>query len=327
MESNYGQLFTFSYNQLKKNKELVLPFFFYYLTLFICLILFILLSGTTGLISEYNNMNDEYNIYYQEELEKGNDYPQSKIDYYFENSQLFKEKFSGDNLIRLTLVAVFIIIFGWLLGVYFQSIGYFQNSKVVSQISYKPDFFHSMKNSKYLLLIKVKLLWLAIIFTPLIIIGVAILLSFTMNELLGVLSIFIGIILYIAYVIFVGVRLFFIIPKLYYEEESHKKHKIRKTSTINLFKNTIELTKNKFAVLLVLVLIFYALSILIDTLYDISFQFSIFMLSLGVPLFLFVLFFLFLLIFISSLTCYLNLFLMNSYQDFKNNISISETIK
>ena len=269
-------------------------------------------------------MDDEYNKYYQEELEKGNNYPQSKTDYYFENSQLFKEKFSGDNIVKLITIAVFIIIFGWLLGVYFQSIGYFQNSKAALQIKYKPDFFYSMKNSKYIPLVKAKLLWLAIIFTPLIIIGVAIFLSFTVNELLGALSIFIGIILYIAYVIFVGVRLFFIIPKLYYEEEFHKKHKITETSTIDLFKNTIELTKNKFAVLLVLALIFYALSILIDTLYDVSFQFSIIMFSLGVPWFLFALFFLLLLVFISSLTCYLNLFLMNSYQDFKNNISISK---
>ena len=324
MESNYGKLFTFSYNQLKKNKELVLPFFFYYLTFFICLILFILLSGATSLISEYNNMDDEYNKYYQEELEKGNNYPQSKLDYYFENSQLFKESFSGDNLINLALVGIFTLIFGWLLGVYFQSIGYFQNSKAASEIEYKPDFFYSMKNSKYIPLIKVKLLWFAIIFTPLIIIGVAILLSFIVNGLLGVLSIFIGIILYIAYIIYVGVRLFFLIPKLYFEEKSNKEHKIKKTSTIDLFKHTIELSKNKFAILFVLALIFYALASVVDTLYDISFHFSIFMFTLGAPLFLFILFFLLLLIFISTLSCYLNLFLMNSYQDFKNNISSEE---
>ena len=327
MGGNLGQLFTFSYNQLKKNKELVLPFFFYYLTFFICLILFILLSGASGLISEYNNMDDEYSKYYQKELENGNTYPQSKIDYYFENSQQFKESFSGDNLIKLALIGIFTVIFGWLLGVYFQSIGYFQNSQTVSEINYKPDFFHSMKNSKYLPLIKVKLLWLIIFFIPLILIGVAILLSFTVNNLLGVLSIFIGIILYIACIIYIGVRLFFVIPKLYFEEESNKEHKIRKISTIDLFKRTIELSKNKFAALFVLALIFYALVILVDTLYDISFHFSIFMFTLGAPMFLFILFFLLILIFVSALTCYLNLFLMNSYQDFKNKISISKTYK
>ena len=324
MGDKLGQLFKFSYNQLEKNKELVLPFFFYYLTFFICIILFILLSGASGLISEYSNMDDEYNKYYQKELENGNTYPQSKIDYYFENSQLFKESFSGDNLIKLTLIGIFTVIFGWPLGVYFQSIGYFQNSKTVSKINYRSDFFHSMKNSKYLPLIKVKLLWLVIFFKPLILIGVAILLSFTVNNLLGVLSIFIGIILYIACIIYIGVRLFFVIPKLYFEEESNKGHKMRKISTIDLFKRTIELSKNKFAILFLLALIFYALAFVIRTLYDISFHFSIFMFTLGAPMFLFILFFLLILIFVSALTCYLNLFLMNSYQDFKNKISSKE---
>ena len=228
-----------SFQLLSQHKKIILPVFFSVLISLILIFLFLNLSGLTPLLNELVDLNDEFNQQKQDYLlnreNMGKEgYTSELVNYIGKDSSnsAYDNQYSSYleqkgydwgrykqllNMENVVLLVIFLLI-GIIGSFYFSCMSYAIISLVLKKKEIDRNILFRVTNKFLLKLFSLKILFGFIIIVPLAIIVTIVIFLFFLNTILGVLSIFVFVILFIAYLLLVGLRLFFTTPSMFMEE-------------------------------------------------------------------------------------------------------------
>ena len=228
-----------SFQLLSQHKKIILPVFFSVLISLILIFLFLNLSGLTPLLNELVDLNDEFNQQKQDYLLNRENigkegYTSELVNYIGKDSSnsAYKDQLSSYleqkgydwgrykqllNVKNVVLLVIFLLI-GIMGSFYFSCMSYAIISLVLKKKEIDRNILFRVTNKFLLKLFSLKILLGFIIIVPLAIIVTIVIFLFFLNTILGVLSIFVFVILFIAYLLLVGLRLFFTTPSMFMEE-------------------------------------------------------------------------------------------------------------
>ncbi len=321
--------FNQSFQILKRNKYLSLPFIFSNFFFYFILISSIFLSFGFNFIDSFSYEYGLYNQYVLEEQARGN-YLYNDFSVFLENKN--SDLFSEDNFDFVKILKYFIFgFFIWyFINIFFINIGYYQNINTITKIGFKENFSKLISHSSefFLKLFVLRIISLFIVFGPfLLFLGLSflfILINPISSVILFLFTFFGG----IFWLFYASMRLFFLEASLYSENGKGLTYDSSIGEVIGFtFKKSKGNLKKIFLIYLIVMGInSLAQSISINPLSNLFGQ--IFGLSLG---FEFLLFFVMLLIIIIStimgfVNCYTNLYLLNSYLQFRNDTQKEEVL-
>lgn len=236
--------FTKSFNLLMHHKRIIIPAIISVIIPLILIATFLNISGFTPLIKEFyalqkdfdnqktsyllnaQNMNDsayvgELSTYLSKESD---DSPyQTEFWKYAESEGFgmsgFESKFMELITPKNLLLLIIFILIGIIAELYFTSMAYSIITLSIQEKDLRPGSVLDVTNHFFLKLLSVRLLFIPIIVIPLLVLLVFGVLFFFLNMFLGIFAALIFILLFIVYAIYVGVRLVFVIPMLYIEQE------------------------------------------------------------------------------------------------------------
>jgi hypothetical protein len=232
--------FDISFNFLKKNKYLALPYLFSYIFLFILIMFCLYQTGLYSVFQDYTQVKSGYTPYLIDTIGNG-EIPMSEEDYISANLSDwdFKNIF---NLQIFITIGIFILIW-YLSSTYFDSVALYQISNVLKgrhNIGIEPYFDAISFYIKYLFY---KFTYLFIIFSPIIIISFIgfLILNNNPSALLSVPIIWVlGYILLLFFMFFwityISIRFFFSESALFFDD----------LGIIKSYKKSLNISKNRF---------------------------------------------------------------------------------
>lgn len=329
-----------SFNLLLRQKKIIIPMFLAVTIPMILIFLFLNLSGLSPLLKELMFISAEFD--------------KQKTDYLLNTQNVGKENYTWDlfnylgkdsrssnyddqlavylgrrgydwsrylrlvNIKNIILIVLFIIIGGFC-SFYFSCMSYVLIALTFKKKAFKKDKIDTSNliklTNKFLLkFFSLKLLSMLIFISPLLITIPLIIFLFFLNKVLGLLSILLSIFLFLAYLIFMNLRLIFVEPPIFLEEKS----------PVESIKHSFNLTKGHLKKVLIVWLMIVGISIFInsfigkpfyDTYFNILFESSIIRILIN-----FMLFASFLVL-ESFVFTFKNIFLFYTYIDFRGIIS------
>lgn len=314
---NHDILFKKSFNLIKNNKELGIPFFLSSLSLYIILTIFILTSGLYAPIQNYVETSQEYNELVAGQINNYKNLASAEsitlADEVQEKEDKLVEKFTNPTLYISLMIH---IIVWYLISSFFVNVGFYQNSKIISEIGYKPNFIESLSKSfkYYFKYIGLNLTFFAILLLPLLLLGLITYIFSIINTAIFVILIIIDIVFFIFWLIVVPLRLIYFVPSIYLGPKNSE-------SKISY---AFRITKGKLETVFMVSLIIYGSSVLVNYFsnqpLNSIFQNLLFSQNIFTILILILLFGVFLL-FLGILNCFVNLYYFNSFIEFKEKNS------
>lgn len=320
--------FTTSFEQLRKNKIVVVPILISLIVPLVLVIMYLYISGfyyvfvdAVYLIDEFDSAKAEhvftnYNLsnanYWGETISyfSGRGRYRNELAAYLEANGIFDDIFKLFNVNNI-IIGIFVIVLWLVLSVYLESASYAAIMLTSSKRKVSYQSVTVIANKFWLRIISAKILLLILIATPIVLAALPILLL-TSIVWLEIIMIFAFLAFLVFYIIFTGVKFLFVYPLMFYED----------LSSVVSIRKSFNITKNNFKQLLIVFGIIYgisttALSIGITPLFE-SFYNLVLSESIIISLVIFLLILFFLLIG-SFVTAFERMFLFYSYLNYKSS--------
>ena len=265
-----------SFNLLIHHKKIIIPIFFSILIPLILIFLFLNLSGLNPLLKELVTVSAEFDkqktdyLLNRENIDKEN-YTKDLINYLGKDSESstynkeleahleqkgydwgrYKQLLNAKNIVLLVIFLLISIIGSF----YFSCMSYAIIALVLKKEEIQINNLARVTNKFLLKLLSLKILFGFIIIAPLIIIIGLIVSLFFLNKIIGVLSIFIFIILFLIYLILVGLRLFFATPSIFMEDQG----------AIKSLKHSWHLTKGHLKQVFIIFFVIWGIALFINS--------------------------------------------------------------
>ncbi len=315
---NIKKSFDDSINFVIKNKILVIPFFISILSVLFFVLLGFFLIGGFKIIDTYSDSYSNYNKYLLIEKEKGTLFIKDFNTYLKENNNLvlFNEVKNSFNLKNLIVLIVLFTLY-FILNSYLMNVGLYSISRVIKDGELTGNIYlDSLSYYFKYFLISVFLFLIYLIFFIIIFLSF---LFFSINLFLGIIIFLITFLLAIIVLIYFNLRLLFVQIILYLD-------KVNENNCSNIIKNSFEFTKNKLKAVILVALVIYGITILINSIAGQPFFGSVFELLISIngtkSLILSLLISIFVIAY-SFLTYFLEVFRFMSYLNFnadENNV-------
>lgn len=302
--------FTISFNQLRKNKVIIIPIL---ISLIIPLILFSIYFYVSGLSDVTYDLAELHNEYKEQEplgyIAGTNEFYKGFVRYANEKGfdwTRFTDLITTENIILLIIFILITFIF----SIYLSCAVFSMISLNIKKRSL--DFSNTFGQTNRLLFryIFLRILISLIFGVPLSLAVVISILSFFISPILGGILIFFFIILIIAYLIIMGLRLFFVTPLMFIE------HRSASTSIKNCFK----ITKGRLKHVFFIFAIIYGITLFTNSIANSPLSGSIGNLIMTDNIFTSIIVFFIMIFFIilkALMLTFVHMFLFYSYIDFK----------
>lgn len=265
-----------SFNLLMHHKKIIIPILCSIILPLILIFLFLNLSGLNPLLKELVHTSEKFDqqktdYLLNKENIGGENYTKELINYLGKDSEssTYKEEFGKYleqmgydwsrykqllNAKNIIMLIIFLLI-GIIGSFYFSCMSYAIIALTIKNKEINVDNLITVTNRFLLKLLSLKILVSFIVIAP-IIITVGIIVSlFFLNTILGALSIFIFVILFLIYIIMVSLRLFFATPSMYMEEEG----------ALKSIKHSFHLTKGHLKQVLIIFFMIYGITIFMNS--------------------------------------------------------------
>ena len=314
--------FNLSFDLLKNNKYLFLPFFLSFVLFLISIFFFIFASGIHEPIKDYMELNKQYDEMVQKQLMQGD--PSSMT---FEQYMQGKLNFSDYSYLLSfeTLLYFIISLLMWLLlSSYMINVGYYQNSQKLINPKKNISFSNSLVESisfyiKYLI---IRVTIMIILYAPLILLlGLSIWMMVSDMIILGILLLLFGLLFSVFWMVYMGLKFFFA-PAILYMEGGDVNSSLKNSKSLAYMKSSLELAKGRMKKILFVAFIVYGISLFMNYVSSqplSSIITDILVTSNIITIFTLVILMIFFIILQAFLSCFLSIFVFHSYLDIKQN--------
>lgn len=231
-----------SINLLKKNKKIVLPVLLSVITPLLLLYLFLSLSGLLPLLKELISIDkqfDKQKVEYLTAKENigGKNYTMELVNYLGKSSEkstynsdfaayLKQKGYDWGRFLELlnkrnVIMLVIFLLASFIISLYLSSMYFAAITIAIKKEEMSIRNMLRKANSFILRLFSLKIIWWALLIAPLIICGLLIwlFLALSLSKVLLVLFVVAFILLFFAYIIYLSIKLFFVVPSLYIEKK------------------------------------------------------------------------------------------------------------
>lgn len=319
--------FTSSFENIRKNKKVAVPFFVSLILPMILIFVYMYITGLYGiavdalqLAQEYDEVKAEYvfnkgNIGKENYTIKALSYLSGKGEYreglvdYLEKKDVFEDVLDAFNFTNI-LIGIMMFIVLIVTSVYLSAATY--SGVLLAIHNKKINYANVIKlaNRFWLRLFSAYFLMGLIVLLPLSLAAGLMILALAYSAVIGILFVFLFIIFLIVFVLYIGIKLLFVAPIIFFEDLSAK----------DSIKKSFEISRGNFKTLLIIFGIIYGISTVMGSVGFTPVYDSIIGLILSdnviksLLLFIFVVFFLVIGAFINAFE---DIFLFYSYQNFK----------
>ncbi len=323
--------FNDSFNLLLHHKNMIIPILCSIALPMILIFLFLNLSGLNPLVKEMISLKEQFDMERTDRLLDGKDAVLKDFDEDNMNNSSLGQEDEDDEFIRYLkekdydldrfkellfdskniMMLVIFLLTGIVGSFYFSCMSYAMVALSIKNIDISPVKLLKVTNRFFLKLFSLRLLLGFIMVAPMIMmIGIIILISF-IDNVMGILSAFILIILFIVYLVVLGLRFFFSVPSMYIDE----------SGAVESIKHSFYLTKGHLKQVIVISFLLYGIMVFMNSfirqpLHESfsGFLFDTGMIKISVNLLVVFVF----LVLESIVFTFEHIFLFYSYIDFKN---------